>query len=126
MSAIQKFRKDRMKTLTNEIGVYALCDLDGQPIYVGQSTDGIQKRVRRHLTSARSDIIANRQLDPWEIAFVQDYPVEEAGQIPRLEASLFAKFHQAKSLMNGSIPSSRGRVLKRLPKPSEVIQIDAR
>ena len=64
-----------MKTLTNAIGVYVLCDLDGVPIYVGQSKDGIRARVRRHLTSARSDIIANRQIDPWEIAFVQAFPV---------------------------------------------------
>ena len=30
--------------------------------------DGIRSRVARHLTSARSDIIANRQIDVWEIA----------------------------------------------------------
>jgi hypothetical protein len=112
-----------MKTLTNEIGVYALCDLDGVPIYVGQSKDGIQARVRRHLTSARSDIIANRQVDPWEIAFVQAYPVERDGEIPLLEASLFARFHKEKPLMNGSIPVVHGRALKRLPKPAEIIQM---
>jgi hypothetical protein len=112
-----------MKTLTKEVGVYALCDLDGVPIYVGQSTDGIQARVRRHLTSARSDIIANRQVDPWEIAYVRAYPVARQADIPRLEASLFAKFHKEKPLMNGSIPVARGRLLKRIPKPAETIQM---
>ena len=112
-----------MKTLTNAIGVYALCDLDGVPIYVGQSKDGIRARVRRHLTSARSDIIANRQIDPWEIAFVQAFPVEEVADIPKLEASLFAKFHKEKPLMNGSIPVVHGRVLKRLPRPTETVQM---
>lgn len=112
-----------MKTLTNEIGVYALCDLDGTPIYVGQSKDGIRSRVRRHLTSARSDIIANRQVDPWEIAFVQAYPVKAKGDIPKLEASLFNKFHKQKPLMNGSIPVLRGRMLKKLPKPTQIIQM---
>jgi len=112
-----------MKALTNKVGVYALCDLDGIPIYVGQSKDGIQSRVRRHLTSARSDIIANRQIDPWEIAFVQAYPVNRLKDIPLLEASLFAKFHKHKPLMNGSIPVAAGRLLKSLPKPSEIIQM---
>jgi hypothetical protein len=112
-----------MKTLTNKIGVYALCDLDGVPIYVGQSTDGIQNRVRRHLTSARSDIIANRQVDPWEIAFVQAYPVASVSEIPQLEAALFTKFHHEIALMNGSIPKAPGRVLKKLPKPLEIIQM---
>lgn len=123
MSEIQNYRKKQMKTLTNEIGVYALCDLDGVPIYVGQSTDGIQSRVRRHLTSARSDIIANRQIDPWEIAFVHAYPVERNQEIPLLEASLFARFHKEKPLMNGSIPVARVRLLKRLPRPAEIIQM---
>ena len=123
VSEIQKYRKNQMKTLTTGIGVYALCDLDGVPIYVGQSTDGIQSRVRRHLTSARSDIIANRQVDPWEIAFVQAYPVEHKEDIPLLEASLFARFHKEKPLMNGSIPVAGGRLLKRLPKPAETIQM---
>jgi excinuclease UvrABC nuclease subunit len=69
------FRKNAVRQLTNEIGVYALCDLDNVPVYVGQSSDGIRKRVSRHLTSARSDIIANRQIDVWEIAWVWAYPV---------------------------------------------------
>jgi hypothetical protein len=81
-----------MRTLTNEIGVYALCDLDGVPIYVGQSTDGIKNRVRCHLTSARSDIIANRQIDAWEIAFVQAYPVGDADETPQLEAACSPSF----------------------------------
>jgi hypothetical protein len=123
VSEIQKYRKAQMRTLTNKIGVYALCDLDGVPIYVGQSTDGIQSRVRRHLTSATSDIIANRQIDPWEIAFVQAYPVKRNKEIPLLEASLFARFHKKKPLMNGSIPVARGRSLKHLPKPVEIIQM---
>jgi len=62
------FRARQLSLLTNLIGVYALCDLDGMPVYVGQSTDGIRARVQRHLTSARSDVIANRMIDVWEIA----------------------------------------------------------
>ena len=50
------------------------------PIYVGQSVDGIRSRVNRHLTSARSDIIANRQIDVWEIAWVWAYPVAIEGR----------------------------------------------
>lgn len=44
----------------------------GQTISVGER--GIIGRVRRHLTSARSDIIANRQIDVWELAFVRAWP----------------------------------------------------
>ena len=50
---------------------------------------GIQSRVRRHLTSARSDVIANRQIDVWEIAFVWAWPVSSPDQLVPLEAHLF-------------------------------------
>lgn len=123
MSAIQQYRQAQMKKLTDEIGVYVLCDLDAVPIYVGQSVDGIRARARRHLTSARSDIIANRQIDPWEIANVQAYPAKRLEDIPLLEASLFAKFNARKPLMNGSVPVAKGPLLKKLPEPAQVIQV---
>lgn len=123
MSAIQQYRQAQMKKLTDEIGVYILCDLDAVPIYVGQSVDGIRARARRHLTSARSDIIANRQIDPWEIAYVQAYPAKRPGDIPLLEASLFAKFNARKPLMNGSVPVAKEPLLKMRLEPAQIIQV---
>jgi excinuclease UvrABC nuclease subunit len=102
MSA-QSFRAAQLKELTDEIGVYALCDLDNVPIYVGQSVDGIRSRVRRHLTSARSDIIANRQVDVWEIAFVRAWPVETKEKISELEAYLYNIYDADCRLMNGKV-----------------------
>lgn len=99
------FRHSAIAELTTQIGVYALCDLDGVPIYVGQSVDGIRQRVRWHLTSARSDVIANRQVDVWEVAWVKAWPVEDAHLIPQLEASLFHHFNAQSPLMNGSVPA---------------------
>lgn len=101
MSTAQDFRGKALSALTNRIGVYALCDLDQQPIYVGQSVDGIRTRVRRHLTSARSDVIANRQIDVWEIAFVWAWPVDHKDQVEPLERSIFAHFDAELPLMNG-------------------------
>jgi hypothetical protein len=95
------FRRASVRKLTNEIGCYVLCDLDQIPMYVGQSTDGIRARVNRHLTSARSDIIANRQIDVWEIAYVWAYPIKEKSDISPLEDALFHKFHKDSALMNG-------------------------
>ncbi|MFY9675624.1 MAG: GIY-YIG nuclease family protein [Terriglobales bacterium] len=123
MSEIQQYRQAQMRKLTDEVGVYVLCDLDGVPVYVGQSVDGIRSRARRHLTSARSDIIANRQVDPWEIAYVRAYPAKRVGDVPRLEASLFATFNNRKQLMNGSVPVARSPLMKNLPEPAEIIQV---
>ena len=118
-----KFRKQAVKQLTNSIGVYVLCDLDNIPIYVGQSTDGIRNRVNRHLTSARSDIIANRQVDVWEIAYVWAYPVLDIAKIRPLEAKLFHFFNQKSELMNGTSPSRpKG---EKPPRPNQIIQVMA-
>ena len=100
---LQKFRSDAASTLTTSPGVYALCDLDEIPIYVGQSKDGIRNRVRRHLTSARSDVIANRQLDVWEVAYVWAYPCD-VDRCSRLEAFLYHHFNRQSPLFNGAEP----------------------
>ncbi|MGA3705791.1 GIY-YIG nuclease family protein [Ralstonia nicotianae] len=115
------FRKQAVKTLTPKIGVYVLCDLDNIPIYVGQSKDGIRSRVARHLTSARSDIIANRQIDVWEIAYVWAYPVESADTINDLEAQLFHAFNPQSQLMNGAVPPNGD--YGAVPNPEQVVQV---
>lgn len=115
------FRKRAVGTLTARIGVYVLSDLDNVPIYVGQSKDGIRKRVARHLTSARSDIIANRQVDVWEIAYVWAYPVDSKAGIDNLEAQLFHAFNPRSQLMNGTVPTiGEGGFV---PVPEQVVQV---
>jgi hypothetical protein len=98
------YRRRAARSIPSDIGVYALCDLDGVPVYVGQSTDGIRQRVNRHITSARSDVIANRLIDVWEIAYVRSWPASAKNRLAVLEAYLFHKFHRRSPLMNGSIP----------------------
>lgn len=109
-SAILRYRSQNAKRVPGGIGVYALCDLEEVPIYVGQSTDGIRARVNRHITSARSDVIANRQVDVWEIAFVWCWPVSKSGYLNDLESYLFHKFHSKSRLMNGTIPQKITRL----------------
>jgi hypothetical protein len=116
------FRRKAVRNLTNQIGCYVLCDLDNVPIYVGQSTDGIRARVNRHLTSARSDIIANRQIDVWEIAWVWAYPVVDKSLISTVEDALFHHFHNMSALMNGKVPKKPSARLKP-PRPEQVVQV---
>ena len=104
MSDPKAYRKKQVELIPRAIGVYALCDLDEVPIYVGLSEEGIQARVRRHLTSARSDVIANRQIDVWEIAYVWAWPVQDAETLVPLESHVFHEFNDQSTLMNGSVP----------------------
>jgi hypothetical protein len=119
-----EFRRKAARTLTNKIGCYVLCDLDQVPIYVGQSVDGIRARVNRHLTSARSDIIANRQVDVWEIAWVWAYPVPNRAAIDPLENALFHQFHSKSALMNGKVPKQQTSMVE-APEPFQRVQVMA-
>jgi hypothetical protein len=120
---LQKYRYAQLGGLTDVVGVYALCDLDEVPIYVGQSTDGIRSRVRRHLTSARSDVIANRLVDVWEVAYVWAWPMPGGSgpAIAQVEWHLANEFHSRTPLMNGKIPPKPAAVPE-LPK-KEIVMI---
>lgn len=58
-------------------GVYAFYDYDGEPIYVGQTNERLRTRVRRHLTNQRTDAVAMRILDTFEVAEAEIWPLWE-------------------------------------------------
>ncbi len=86
--------------------------------------DGIRAGLNRHLTAARSDIIANRQIDVWEIAWVWTYPVANREEINAIEDALFHEFHPKSALMNGKVPKPPANKIK-VPTPSHKIQVMA-
>lgn len=59
------------------IGVYAFYDYDQEPIYVGQTWETFADRIGRHLTGQRSDVVANRLLDPFEVSEVELWPAQD-------------------------------------------------
>jgi hypothetical protein len=60
-----------------KFGVYAFFDYDGEPIYVGQTREGLRTRIRRHLTNQRTDAVAMSVLDPFEVLDVKMWPLWE-------------------------------------------------
>lgn len=57
-------------------GVYAFYDYDGEPIYVGQTEEKLSGRVSRHLTNQRTDAVAMNVLDPFEVAYIEVWPLD--------------------------------------------------
>ena len=57
-------------------GVYAFYDYDGEPIYIGQTFEGLGSRIGRHLTNQRTDAVAMNVLDPFEVAEIRVWPIE--------------------------------------------------
>lgn len=83
--ALRSFDPESGKTLNSCIGVYAFYDYDGEPIYVGQTTEDFGTRIGRHLRGQRSDTLAYRILDPFEVAEMELWPLESARNLSRLE-----------------------------------------
>jgi hypothetical protein len=93
-SEIRSFfaRKD---SLGNRIGsykhgVYAFYDYDSEPIYVGQTEEKISGRVSRHLTNQRTDAVAMNVLDPFEVAWIEVWPLDLlVGGLSKSDKKLF-------------------------------------
>jgi hypothetical protein len=60
-----------------KFGVYAFYDYDREPIYVGQTSEKLRTRIRRHLTNQRTDAVAMNVLDPFEVADIEMWPFFE-------------------------------------------------
>lgn len=61
---------------SSKCGIYAFYDYDGEPIYVGQTYEGLGARISRHLTNRRTDAVAMHVLDPFEVAEVRVWPLD--------------------------------------------------
>lgn len=82
-------------------GVYAFHDYDGEPIYVGQTKEKLSGRVSRHLTNQRTDAVAMNVLDPFEVAYIEVWPLDDLMQglgkkekktlLDRVEYTVFQK-----------------------------------
>ena len=82
-------------------GVYLFRDYDGEPIYVGQTTERIRTRIRRHLTNQRTDAVAMNVLDPFEVDEVVMWPFWDlegltgAQARPTLDQAEYTVYNQA-------------------------------
>lgn len=90
---------NRRKIGNSKWGVYAFYDYDGEPIYVGQTFEGLGGRIGRHLTNQRTDAVAMNVLDPFEVAEIRVWPLElghlnEKEQKEFLDRAEFTLFQQ--------------------------------
>jgi hypothetical protein len=68
---------EQRKIGTFKWGVYAFFDYEGEPIYVGQTNEDLRTRIRRHLTNRRTDAVAMSVLDPFEVCFLEVWPLPQ-------------------------------------------------
>ncbi|HEX9046165.1 MAG TPA: GIY-YIG nuclease family protein [Verrucomicrobiae bacterium] len=104
-------------------GIYAFYDYDGEPIYVGQTYEGLGSRISRHLTNQRTDAVAMNVLDPFEVASITVWPLDLAAMSKeeRREYLDRAEFTVFQKVIN---ESKLGAVLnEKRPKEMELIDL---
>ena len=119
---IQKFFKSKdakgRAIGSHRHGVYAFYDYDNEPIYVGQTEEKLSGRVGRHLTNQRTDAVAMNVLDPFEVAFIEVWPLdaqikdkelagkEKQAYLNAVEYTVFAKVLDESAL--GAVLNEKG------------------
>lgn len=64
-------------------GVYAFFDYEREPIYVGQTSESLRTRIRRHLTNRRTDAVAMSVLDPMEVYEIKVWPLVKLNHLAK-------------------------------------------
>lgn len=134
-TALKKFLSERdgegRKWADAKWGVYAFYDYDGEPIYVGQTNEQLRVRVQRHLTNQRTDAVAMRILDLFEVAEVAIYPLWEYEGVkkghPRFKEAAAHLNALEYSVYLDSIAKSKFRAIlnEKIPPVSEPIDLPA-
>ncbi|MEV4293931.1 GIY-YIG nuclease family protein [Microbispora rosea] len=110
------------KRLGSCIGVYGFYDYDAEPIYVGQTSESFSSRIGRHMTGQRSDTLAYRILDPFEVAELEFWPTEHLRTDPDKRAKLDAVEYSA---YRQAIDESKYRAIlnEKIPPVSELVDL---
>lgn len=114
-------------------GVYAFYDYDGEPIYVGQTKEKLSVRVQRHLTNQRTDAVAMRVLDVFEVAEIEIWPLWQYENLEKTDGP--EAFRAAERDLNAheytaylqAIDKSRHKAIlnEKIPPVSEPIELPA-
>ena len=107
------------------IGVYCFYDYDAEPIYVGQTLEDFGTRIGRHMTGQRSDTLAYRILDPFEVAEVELWPTEHIRDLPTKKAKSSAINAIEYSAYRGAIKKSKYRAIlnEKIPPISNPVKL---
>ncbi|HWL02620.1 MAG TPA: GIY-YIG nuclease family protein [Microbacteriaceae bacterium] len=116
-------------------GVYAFYDYDGEPIYVGQTNEMLRVRVRRHLTNQRTDAVAMRILDVFEVAECEIWPLWNYQLLTKKTELNKAEYEAAQADLNAheytaylqAIANSRFKAIlnEKIPPISESVALPA-
>lgn len=126
--ALDAFDGEGRRWADAQWGVYAFYDYDGEPIYVGQTNEQLRTRVRRHLTNQRTDAVAMRILDVFEVADLEIWPIWELEGTSRSDPAARAQLNALEySAYLAAIEASRFKAIlnEKIPPESDLVPLPA-
>lgn len=109
--SLQQYRAEQLKFIPNTPGVYGLADPFNSTLYVGTSENLLRGRVQRHITSGRSDVLANKKLCVSDIGFVWYIEEDDPDRRKKLEDLLIYQHHNHRLLMNAKVPPTEPELI---------------
>ncbi|MEU9708362.1 GIY-YIG nuclease family protein [Streptomyces sp. NPDC047967] len=105
-------------------GCYAFFDYDGEPLYVGQSSERLGVRIRRHLVNQRSDAVAMGFLDVQEVAEMELWPLWDLQETERRTAVELLRRAEGEVYLRAAQQSRFGALLnERAPERAERVAL---
>ena len=115
--------KSGQKIGSAKFGIYAFYDYDGEPIYIGQTYEGLSSRIGRHLTNQRTDAVAMNVLDPFEVAEIRVWPLD-LGELKKTDQNSYlnrAEYTVFQMLLS---ESAIGAILnEKPPRPTRTVKL---
>ncbi len=85
--------KEKIMELDNVPGIYIFYGFDNSVLYVGKTKNRLKGRLKEHLVEFNSSVIADRTIDPREIAKVRFWTFQDENEPNRLEGALISKYN---------------------------------
>ena len=114
--------RDKIKSLPNEPGIYVFYGFDGTPLYVG-TTKRLRTRLKEHFIQFNSSIIADRTLEPREVAMIRYWLVNDSNEAKRLEKPFISKYQPMYNLSETDLKAKDVGFSIDLPSESQALEL---
>ncbi|MFX0095836.1 MAG: GIY-YIG nuclease family protein [Candidatus Hodarchaeota archaeon] len=115
--------REKIMSVPNDPGIYIFYDFDNRVLYLGRS-GRLKDRLKEHFIRLNSSIVAEKNLDPREVAKIRYWIFNDNKQVQDLEKAFIAKYQPKLNLSDSDIEAKNQTFDIELPDESESIVIE--
>ncbi len=119
---ILSYRK-KISQISENPGIYIFYGFDDTPLYVGKSGN-LKNRLGQHFIRFDSSIIADRTLDPYEVAYIRYWVFKDSNEISKIEHAVIFKYQPKFNLSTSDLKRKSLQPNINIPREEESTLID--